>query len=175
MGIEIERKFLVIGEPWRDSPGVAFRQGYLCTDPARTVRVRLAGAHGYLTIKGESHGATRTEYEYEIPAAEAQEMLDQLCPGPQIEKTRYRLDEDGLIWEVDVFAGENAGLVLAEVELDDEGQEIALPAWVGREVTGDPRYYNASLSRRPFTTWSVTDETADPAAPCQIELERPDP
>lgn len=157
MGIEIERKFLVTGEPWRGGRGVVFRQGYLCTDPARTVRVRLADAHGYLTIKGESRGASRREFEYEIPAEDARQMLAELCSGPQIEKTRYRLEHFGLTWDVDVFAGENAGLVLAEIELDDEQKEIDLPTWVGREVTGDPRYYNASLSRSPYSTWRTSN------------------
>jgi CYTH domain-containing protein len=155
MPLEIERKFLVRGEGWRDQGGgIPYRQGYLSTVPDRTVRVRLVRDKGYLTIKGVSVGATRAEYEYEIPAVEASEMLDNLCERPLIEKTRYRVEHQGLIWEVDEFDGDNAGLIIAEVELDAEDQAIILPDWVGNEVTGDPRYYNANLITDPFTNWS---------------------
>ena len=155
---EIERKFLVRGEGWRSlGEGVAYRQGYLSTVAERTVRVRLIRDRGYLTIKGISVGATRTEYEYEIPADEAGEMLDNLCERPLIEKTRYRIKHMGLTWEVDEFGGDNAGLIIAEVELDAEDQAIVLPDWVGGEVTGDRRYYNANLISHPFTSWSLDD------------------
>ena len=152
--LEIERKFLVRGNGWRtDGAGVAYRQGYLSTVPERTVRVRLARDKGYLTIKGIAVGATRAEYEYEIPAAEAGELLDNLCIHPLIEKTRYRVEHQGLTWEVDEFDGDNAGLVIAEVELDAEDQAIILPDWVGNEVTADRRYYNSNLIACPFTRW----------------------
>lgn len=155
MPLEIERKFLVRGEGWRDQGGgIPYRQGYLSTVPDRTVRVRLVRDKGYLTIKGVSVGATRAEYEYEIPAVEASEMLDNLCERPLIEKTRYRVEYQGLVWEVDEFDGDNAGLIIAEVEIDAEDQAIILPDWVGNEVTGDPRYYNANLITDPFTSWS---------------------
>jgi CYTH domain-containing protein len=107
----------------------------------------------YLTIKGITVGATRAEYEYEIPADDASEMLDHLCEHPLIEKTRYRLQYHGLTWEVDEFEGDNAGLILAEVELEQEDQTVILPDWVGKEVTGDPRYYNARLVTEPYTRW----------------------
>ena len=158
MSQEIERKFLVRGEDWRvTGTGTPYRQGYLSTSPERSVRIRLARDKGTLTIKGITVGATRAEYEYEIPAGEACEMLDNLCERPLIEKTRYRVEHQGLTWEVDEFDGDNAGLVIAEVELDEEGQVIMLPGWVGKEVTGDPRYYNASLIADPYTSWPLTD------------------
>jgi CYTH domain-containing protein len=154
MPLEIERKYLVNGEGWRaHGSGVPCRQGYLSTVPERTVRVRLIRDKGYLTIKGISVGATRAEYEYEVPAGEASEMLDKLCERPLIEKTRYRVEHQGLTWEIDEFDGDNAGLIIAEVELEEEDQVIMLPDWVGKEVTGDPRYYNASLIADPFTRW----------------------
>jgi CYTH domain-containing protein len=154
MGKEIERKFLVKDNTWRgQDSGKRYRQGYLSTVKERTVRVRTAGDKAYLTIKGITVGASRNEYEYEIPVADANEMLDQLCERPLIEKTRYRIQHDGLVWEVDEFEAENRGLITAEVELKDEHQSVTLPAWVGEEVTGDPRYFNANLVAKPFTTW----------------------
>lgn len=155
MGTEIERKFLVVGDAWRQgASGTDYRQGYLCTTPERTVRVRVAGDKGYLTIKGARKGVSRLEFEYAIPLADAQAMLDSMCVRPLIEKTRYRVAHEGLEWEVDEFAGENAGLVVAEVELEREDQEVPLPAWVGKEVSTDDRYANANLAERPFSTWS---------------------
>ena len=152
---EIERKFLLKSKDWRvPGTGTPYRQGYLSTVPERTVRVRLIRDKGYLTIKGISVGATRAEYEYEIPAEEAGEMLDNLCERPLIEKTRYRVEYQGLTWEIDEFGGDNAGLIIAEVELDEEDQTVMLPDWVGQEVTGDRRYYNANLIADPFTRWS---------------------
>jgi adenylate cyclase len=151
---EIERKFLVRGNGWRDhGAGVPYRQGYLSTVAERTVRVRLIRDKGWLTIKGITVGATRAEYEYEIPADEAGQMLDNLCERPLIEKTRYRIEHQGLTWDVDEFDGDNAGLIIAEVELEEEGQAIVLPDWVGEEVTDDPRFYNANLIANPYTTW----------------------
>jgi len=119
----------------------------------RTVRVRTAGNKGYLTIKGISVGASRSEYEYDIPLADANQMLDQLCERPLVEKTRYRITHSGLVWEVDEFEGENRGLITAEVELKDEHQPVDIPAWIGQEVTGDARYFNANLVAKPFTRW----------------------
>ncbi len=154
MPLEIERKFLVAGNDWRRAGAATrFRQGYLSTDPERTVRVRLAGKQAWLTIKGPSHGAARLEYEYAIPAQHAGELLDRLCIPPLIEKVRYRLEHAGLVWEIDEFEGDNAGLILAEVELSDADQSIVLPDWVGEEVTGDARYYNSSLVKNPYRAW----------------------
>jgi len=154
MGKEIERKFLVKDNTWRgQDAGKRYRQGYLSTVKERTGRVRIAGDKGFLTVKGITVGASRSEYEYEIPVADANEMLDRLCERPLIEKTRYRISHTGLVWEVDEFEGENRGLITAEVELKDEHQSVTLPGWVGQEVTGDPRYFNANLVAKPFTTW----------------------
>ncbi|HIK36592.1 MAG: CYTH domain-containing protein [Geminocystis sp.] len=156
MAKEIERKFLVKKEQWQPpSGGVLYRQGYINTNTETTVRVRLVGNQGFLTIKGKTIGNTRLEYEYPIPFKDAQEMLDFLCVPPLIEKKRYKVEENGLLWEVDVFLGENEGLILAEVELEDESQEIILPQWVGEEVTDDPRYYNVNLVKNPFRKWKV--------------------
>jgi adenylate cyclase len=153
MAKEIERKFLV-KSGWRPpEDGVRYRQGYLSTVKERTVRVRTAGTSGYITVKGITVGATRSEYEYEIPVADASEMLDRLCERPLIEKTRYRIPHQGLVWEVDKFDGDNRGLITAEVELKDEHQAVSIPDWVGEEVTKDPRYFNANLVAHPFTKW----------------------
>lgn len=155
MGTEIERKFLVTGDEWRKSGnGSRYRQGYLANSKERTVRIRVADNNGYITIKGATTGATREEFEYEIPVTDAAQMLDTLCEKPLIEKTRYRISYAEQIWEVDEFFGDNAGLIVAEIELTNENQKIELPAWAGREVTGDPRYYNASLVKCPFRSWA---------------------
>ena len=153
MGTEIERKFLVRDvSAVRDATGVPYRQGYLSTVPERTVRIRVAGEHAFITIKGTNVGATRAEFEYDIPLVDAQVLL-RMCLPPLIEKTRYRIDHGGLTWEVDVFEGENDGLVVAEVELPAADTPVEIPAWIGDEVTGDPRYYNANLVDRPFSRW----------------------
>jgi CYTH domain-containing protein len=154
MGIEIERKFLVAGTAWRENAtSVRCCQGYLCPGSGVTVRVRTMGEQGFLTVKGRGMGLARPEFEYAIPLADATELLATLCVKPLIIKDRYRVEHAGLVWEVDVFAGENEGLVLAEVELAEPDQAVSLPAWVGAEVSGDPRYYNASLVRNPFSRW----------------------
>jgi adenylate cyclase len=154
MGKEIERKFLVKGDSWRaQAHGKRYRQGYLSTVKERTVRARVAGEQGFLTIKGITVGAARAEYEYEIPFADANEMLDKLCERPIVEKTRYRLPQDDIVWEIDEFEGDNRGLIVAEVELKDEHQSYPKPDWLGEEVTGDPRYFNSNLVAKPFTTW----------------------
>ncbi len=154
MGKEIERKFLVKGDSWRaQAHGKRYRQGYLSTVKERTVRVRTAGDQGYITVKGITTGASRAEYEYEIPLADANEMLDQLCQRPIIEKTRYRIPRGDIAWEIDEFEGDNRGLIVAEIELKDEHQSFTMPDWIGEEVTNDPRYFNANLVAKPFTTW----------------------
>lgn len=158
MGIEIERKFLVNGNGWRTSigqaaPGVRYRQGYLPTDSSVTVRVRVAGERAYLTIKGLHAGLSRAEFEYEIPLADAEQMLETLCLQPIIEKTRYRVPHAGLTWEVDEFGGANAPLVLAEIELESEAQLLNTPDWIGPEVSSDVRYTNFYLSQYPYSTW----------------------
>ena len=154
MAKEIERKFLVRGNTWRGQDGgKRYRQGYLSTVKERTVRVRTTGDKGFITIKGMSVGATRSEYEYEIPLVDANEMLDRLCERPLIEKTRYRVSHEGLAWEIDEFEGDNRGLIIAEVELKDETQSVTLPGWIGQEVTGDHRYFNANLVANPFSQW----------------------
>lgn len=131
-------------------------QGYISTtQPGQTVRVRLAGDQGYLTLKGPTEGITRSEFEYEIPVVDAKEMLETMCDRPLIEKIRYRLLVNHLLWEIDEFSGENAGLIIAEVELKTEDQTIFKPDWLGPEVSGDLRYYNANLSRYPFSTWTA--------------------
>jgi CYTH domain-containing protein len=155
MGMEIERKYLMASDEWRGlAEGVDYRQGYLSTVKERTVRVRTIGDSGFLTIKGISIGASRVEYEYEVPADDAHEMLDELCERPLIEKRRFKVSHAGLIWEIDEFFGENVGLIVAEVELEEEDQTIDLPSWIGQEVTGDPRYFNSSLVSKPFSAWS---------------------
>jgi CYTH domain-containing protein len=123
-----------------------------CTGRAISAPCRNA-PWGFLTVKGVTVGAARAEYEYEIPAGEAAEMLDELCERPLIEKTRFRVEHHGMVWEIDRFAGDNAGLIIAEVELEEEDQVVVLPDWVGKEVTGDRRYYNANLITEPFSEW----------------------
>jgi len=154
VGVEIERKFLLVGDAWRQlAQPVLLRQGYLNSDPARTVRVRIEGQDATLTIKGKTAGATRAEWEYQIPLVEAAQLLDNLCERPLIEKTRRRIAFQGHIWEVDEFLGENAGLAVAEIELASEDEAFVKPDWTGEEVTGDPRYYNSSLIRLPYSQW----------------------
>ena len=154
MGKEIERKYLINDDSWRqEASGTTYRQGYLSTVKERTVRVRTIDDKGFLTIKGITIGATRREYEYEIPTADANEMLDELCEKPIIEKTRFKISHTGLTWEIDEFAGVNQGLIVAEVELESEDQNIDFPPWVGEEVSGDPRYFNSNLIANPYTNW----------------------
>jgi CYTH domain-containing protein len=154
MALEIERKFLVRNADWRRGAiGTNYRQGYLTIDPERTVRVRIAGDKGYLTIKGKTEGMTRSEFEYPIPLSDATQLLDNLCLRPLIEKVRYCVTYAGNLWEIDEFAGDNDGLIVAEVELDSSDQQVDLPQWAGEEVTTDPRYYNASLSQHPYRNW----------------------
>lgn len=154
MGREIERKFLLSNDSWRDTApdGVRMSQGYLSKTHGRTVRVRLAGEKAWLTIKGAGEGISRAEFEYPIPPDDAREMLG-LCELSIIDKTRYRIPVGGHIWEVDVFHGENEGLVVAEVELADESETPEMPGWIGEEVSADRRYANSNLSKTPFREW----------------------
>ena len=154
MGTEIERKFLVTENSWRSlAAGTRYRQGYLNSAKERTVRVRTIDDKGFLTIKGITTGATRAEYEYEIPVADADALLDDLCEKPLIEKNRYKIDFEGFVWEVDEFFGENEGLIVAEVELESEDQAFETPEWIGEEVTGDPKYFNSNLINNPYLKW----------------------
>ncbi|MBX9868613.1 MAG: CYTH domain-containing protein [Burkholderiaceae bacterium] len=154
MGVEIERKFLVSSDAWRGLGQVTFlRQAYLSAEPERTVRVRIEGVCAFLTIKSASVGISRGEWEYPIPLLDAQELLDKVCMQPSIEKNRHRIEFAGLVWEVDEFFGENAGLVVAEVELESESQLFECPGWLGEEVSDDKRYANSNLMRHPYSQW----------------------
>jgi adenylate cyclase len=153
MAAEIERKFLVANDSWRDgTPGQRIAQGYLSQDPDRTVRIRIAGENAWLTIKGRTEGITRAEFEYPISLADAQALLG-LCLPSVIDKTRYCIPFGDHVWEIDVFHGENEGLVIAEVELADESISPKMPPWVGAEVSADLRYFNSYLASQPFSTW----------------------
>ena len=153
--LEIERKFLLVGESWRDQvvgEPKRLSQGYLCADAEKSVRVRIAGDFATLTVKGSRNGISRLEMQYTIPVADAERMLA-MCAPPLIDKTRHIAIHDGMKWEVDIFHGENEGLRVAEVELGSEDQVISLPEWAGQEVSEDSRYYNSQLSREPFSAW----------------------
>jgi CYTH domain-containing protein len=154
MPLEIERKFLVLGDAWRSAPHRYICQGYLNRDKGRTVRVRIAGEDAWLTIKGPSNGAVRAEFEYAVPVEDARQMLA-LCERPLIEKNRHLVQHQGHTWEVDEFLGDNAGLVVAEIELESEQEAFELPAWVGAEVTQDARYFNSNLATHPYSQWKV--------------------
>jgi adenylate cyclase len=154
MGVEIERKFLLRGDGWKSlGEPVFFRQGYLSSHKERVVRVRIEGERAVMTIKGANKGATRGEWEYEIPVTDAVELLDGLCEQPLIEKYRRRIPFAGNVWEVDEFLGANAGLVVAEIELQSEDQQFDKPEWIAEEVTADLRYLNSNLIKQPFSTW----------------------
>ncbi len=166
MGTEIERKFLVIGDGWRaGAKPIAIRQGYLCRDAGHIVRVRTYGEGAFLTIKGDGAGISRLEFEYAVPPADAKVLLDTCCRRPLIEKTRCEVEVNGLLWVIDVFAGENDGLIVAELELTSEDQAFDLPPWIGAEVSAEPRYFNAALSERPFSAWTA-EERRDHDAGC---------
>lgn len=154
MGKEIERKFLVKSREWQEgNEPLHTCQGYLASGGECTVRIRVQGEQAFLTIKGRTEGLSRPEYEYPIPVADAEELLQGLCQKPYIEKNRYHVLHAGHTWEVDVFMGENEGLVVAEIELESEEEQVELPPWVGEEVTDDPRYRNSNLVRNPFSRW----------------------
>ena len=155
MPVEIERKYLLRNNDWRlqADEGTAYVQGYLIGSKQASVRLRIEGDKAFLNIKSATLSVSRKEYEYPVPMEEAQEILDTLCEAPLIEKTRYFIHQDGLKWEIDEFSGENQGLIVAEVELDSEDQQIELPSWCGKEVSDDPRYYNVSLVKQPYSKW----------------------
>ncbi len=154
MAKEIERKFLVIGDKWRElAKGTHYRQGYLNSIKERTVRIRTIDDKAYLTVKGPTVGVTRMEFEYEIPYNDCVEMLDNLAEKPIIEKSRYKIKSGELVWEIDEFFGVNEGLIVAEVELNSEEQKFEKPEWIGEEISGDPRYFNSNLVNNPYTTW----------------------
>lgn len=155
MGREIERKFLVLRDLWHPDPatGVRYRQGYLSTDPDRVVCVRTGGDHAWLTIKGITRGVRRGEYEYAIPHADADQLLEHICVHPLIEKVRYKVSIGDRHWDVDVFEGANLGLIIAEVELPDPDAWFERPPWLGGEVSADPRYFNSTLVLHPYSRW----------------------
>jgi CYTH domain-containing protein len=156
MGMEIERKFLVCGDDWRQGSVALFcRQGYLLSKIECTIRVRVSGDQGFLTVKGQSVGLARPEYEYAIPLSDAQAMLDGMCARPLVEKVRHTLTFAGTTWEIDEFLNENQGLIVAEVELVSPEQAIELPPWIDREVSNDPRYLNVNLATHPFSRWAT--------------------
>lgn len=163
MAYEIERKFLISDDSWRHGadgapvPSVVIRQGYLFADGLRNARIRTTQGRGgdkaFITIKGAREGITRFEFEYAIPVADAVLMLDTLCKPPLIEKTRHYVEHAGMTWEIDEFSGANAGLILAELELERADQRFEIPAWVLKDVTADKRYYNTYLAAHPYRTW----------------------
>ncbi len=154
MAKEIERKFLVVGDAWRAlAQGVHYRQGYLNSIKERTVRIRTVGEKAVITVKGPTVGVTRMEFEYQIPYDDCVAMLDNLAEKPIIEKTRYKIPMGDFIWEIDEFFGVNEGLIVAEVELKSEDQAFEKPEWIGKEVSGDPRYFNSNLVSHPYSTW----------------------
>lgn len=155
MPLEIERKFLINHNKWNElakPDGKRYRQGYLLNDKNKTIRVRLSDACAFITIKGKTTGATRSEFEYNIPVADAKQLLDNFADN-EISKTRYEIYYKDKLWEIDVFHGENEGLIVAEIELGSEDEKFDIPDWVTEEVTDDPKYYNASLARLPFKKW----------------------
>ncbi|WP_316831335.1 CYTH domain-containing protein [Pedobacter aquatilis] len=156
MAKEIERKFLLNRAAWEklEKPiGKQLRQGYILAEPHKTIRVRIADNKGWLTIKGISTGATRLEFEYEIPMGEAIELLDNFSEN-ELEKVRYEIAHEGKLWEIDVFSGDNEGLIVAEIELTTEDEEFELPAWIAEEVTHEKKYYNSNLTQHPFKDWA---------------------
>jgi adenylate cyclase len=147
MGTEIERKFTVVGDTWRSSARsvVQIVQGYMSRDPQRVVRIRTMGNRGAITLKGISRGAARTEFEYDIPAADARQMLNELCFKPLIDKTRYYVPHDGMVWEIDEFRDPRPGLIVAEIEIPTVDFHFERPNWVGEEVTGNAAFYNQNM------------------------------
>lgn len=155
MGIEIERKYLITNESWQEhaDEGINIVQGYMGSNAKSSIRIRINGDSANLNIKSKTIGIQRSEYDYAIPLDEAKEMLENLCDKPYVEKTRYHVDYKGHEWEIDVFAGENAGLIVAEIELSSTQEHFELPEWLGDEVSDDPRYYNICLVTHPYKTW----------------------
>jgi adenylate cyclase len=155
VALEIERKYLVLDDSWRAQAedSITMRQAYMQGSELSSVRVRLSGDKAHLNIKSATLGVSRLEFDYEIPIDDANEMLDKICEQPVIEKTRYHVPYKGHLWEVDVFNGENEGLVVAEIELKAEDEQFEMPSWVGKEVSDDPRYYNVCLVKNPYRLW----------------------
>jgi len=155
MAIEIEKKFLLRNDGWRkqSDAGTAFKQGYLIGSDKTSVRVRIEGEQANINIKSATLGITRQEFEYAIPMDDAEELLESLCEKPLIEKTRYHITQDNHLWEIDVFEGDNAGLIVAEIELGSENEAFTTPDWLGIEVSDDSRYYNVCLLNHPFCNW----------------------
>ena len=154
MAIEIERKFLIDPDVWKpEDEGISYRQGYLSSEKQRVVRVRVVGTEAFLTVKGISENISRLEFEYPIPRNDAEIILDRLCERPLIEKTRHTQRVGNNVWEIDVFHGENDGLIIAEIELSFEDETFEHPPWLGKDVSEDPRYFNSNLSRNPFKNW----------------------
>ena len=154
MAIEIERKFLIDPDVWKpEDEGISYRQGYLSSEKQRVVRVRVVGTEAFLTVKGISENISRLEFEYPIPRNDAEIILDRLCERPLIEKTRHTQRVGNNLWEIDVFHGENDGLIIAEIELSFEDETFEHPPWLGKDVSEDPRYFNSNLSRNPFKNW----------------------
>ncbi|RDV40027.1 CYTH domain-containing protein [Bradymonadaceae bacterium TMQ3] len=163
MGIEIERKFLVCDASWRThiKQSQPMAQGYLAASPGTTVRVRVAGAEAFLTLKGPVKELARAEFEYAIPVEEAREMLALFCEGHRLEKIRHEVEVGEHLWEIDEFTGENQGLIVAEVELASADEVFVRPRWLGAEVSGMPRYYNSQLVVRPFACWSEAEQRGE--------------
>ncbi len=155
MAIEIEKKFLLNNDGWRKhaDAGTAFKQGYLLGSEKASVRIRIEGERANINVKSATLGITRQEFEYAIPMQDAEELLTSLCQKPLIEKTRYHVMHDNHLWEIDVFAGDNAGLVVAEIELQSEDEYFSRPDWIGEDVSDDHRYYNVCLVKHPFCDW----------------------
>lgn len=166
MAREIERKFLLKTGDWRAlaTRSCGMRQGYIAASERASVRVRVAGPEAWLNIKGGGLVANRAEYEYAIPLADAEELLASLCERPLVEKTRHFVPYGGFTWEIDEFRGDNAGLVVAELELDDEAQAFPRPGWLGVEVTELPRYYNVNLVQHPYSLWTEEERNASRSA-----------
>ena len=156
MAKEIERKFIVDARFASElTNGIRISQGYISTADKTVVRARVKGNLAYLTLKGESNGMTCSEFEYEIPIDDAKSIIDELCRGNTVDKTRYEVQHVNHLWEVDVFHGENDGLIIAEVELSDEAEVVDIPSWVTEEVTGQVKYFNSSLLKEPYSTWDA--------------------
>ena len=155
MAIEIEHKFLLANDDWRDcvTHSIEYRQGYLSSQATSSIRVRISDNHAWLNIKSATIGTHRHEYEYEIPRADAEEILDELCKKPLVEKTRHFVEQDGHTWEIDEFCGDNQGLIVAEIELSAISEAFVKPTWLGAEVTHELRYYNNNLSNHPYSEW----------------------
>ena len=154
MGIEIERKYLITSDKWREGAQSSYyRQGYIFAEKKGVVRVRTIDQKGFITIKSAPVGLMRQEYEYEIPLADANVMLENMCENHIVEKLRYKIEYGDHVWEIDEFKGPNQGLLLAEIELSDENETFKRPPWIGDEVSLDPKYHNSNLSKRPFEKW----------------------